>query len=215
MKSYSEKIESKTKGLSKAVCITGGWLLILMSVMVCVEVILRKIFNHSLQGVDEYGGYALAITSALGFTYAFYEGSHIKIDVLVRLFPRGFRIASALLAQISLLIVAAILAYHAAYQTLDSWEMQAFANTPLRTPLYIPQGIWAAGICLFVLALFFRLIRIMEHTLRRQWATLIQLLDTDQESEEIHKVIAEVENDDTLEIYGAVPGSGTVREEQS
>lgn len=215
MENYSEKIENKTRGLSKAVCITGGWLLILMSVMVCVEVILRKIFNHSLQGVDEYGGYALAITSALGFTYAFYEGSHIKIDVLVRLFPRGFRIASALLAQISLLIVASILAYHAVYQALDSWEMQAFANTPLRTPLYIPQGIWAAGISLFVLALAFRLIRIFEHTLRRQWPSLVQLLDTDQESEEIQKAIDEVDSDAALEVDKLAPCAGAVREEQS
>lgn len=193
MKNYAEKVESVTKSLSKVVCIAGGWLLIFLSVMICVEVFLRKVFNHSLQGVDEYGGYALALTSALGFAYAFYEGSHIKIDVLVRLLPRPFRIGSALLAQVSLLIVASILAHRAVLQALDSWELQAFANTPLRTPLYIPQAIWAAGICLFVAALAIRMTRILEGTFRKQWPELIALLDTDQQGEEIEEVLSEVE----------------------
>ena len=193
MKNYTGKIEEITRPLSAVVCIAGGWFLILMSVLVCVEVLLRKVFSHSLQGVDEYGGYALALTSALGFAYAFYEGSHIKIDVLVRLLPRSWRICSALMAHISLFVVATILAYQAVLQALYSWNLKAFANTPLRTPLYIPQGIWAAGFCLFSLALGIRISMIVERTVRKQWAELLSLLDAEQEDEKFSKTIAEIE----------------------
>ena len=43
----------------------------------CVEMVTRKLFNFSLQGVDEVGGYTLAVTSALGFSYTLLaRGAH-------------------------------------------------------------------------------------------------------------------------------------------
>jgi TRAP-type C4-dicarboxylate transport system permease small subunit len=128
--------------------------------------------------VDEYGGYVLAITSAVGFAYTFYEGSHIRIDVLVRLLPRSLRMASWFIAHLSLIFVAALFAQHAVFLALESWDFGAFANTPLRTPLYIPQAIWAGGFCLFVIALVVRLAVILEGVLRSQWPEVVALLDT-------------------------------------
>lgn len=188
---FTGRVENSLKSLSKSVCITGGWFLILISIMICIEVLMRKVFNHSLQGVDEYGGYALALTAALGLAYAFYEGTHIKIDVLVRLLPRHFRIGSSLLAQVTLFSIAAFFAYRTVLHAFESWELMAFANTPLRTPLYIPQGIWAAGFCLFMLVLAVRLLVIFEMVIRRQKTDLLALLDTNHEELKIKSAIAE------------------------
>ena len=181
MKNLSGSVENGVKAISRMAYIVGGWALIVLSIMVCVEVVLRKVFSLSLQGVDEYGGYALAITSAVGFAFTFYEGSHIRIDVLVRLLPRFLRITSSVVAHLSLIAVAALLANYAVDLTVESWEIGAFANTPLRTPLYIPQAVWSAGLCLFVIALVVRLAVILEGVARKQWPELIALLDTQED----------------------------------
>ena len=53
-------------GTSVLVVICGWWL-VLFSLASCFEMVSRKLFQYSLQGVDEIGGYTLAITSAVGF----------------------------------------------------------------------------------------------------------------------------------------------------
>jgi len=194
MRNLAGQIETGVKAIARLGYIVGGWCLILLSLMICVEVVLRKVFNQSLQGVDEYGGYALAISSAIGFAYAFYEGSHIRIDVLVRRLPRGLRIASSLVAHLSLFFVATFFAKYAVLLTLESLDMESFANTPLRTPLYIPQGIWAFGMCLFALAVGVRLLLILQGLLQKQWPLLISLLDPRSEDEtELKRVMQDIE----------------------
>lgn len=194
MKNLTVRAENGVKTLSRIAYIVGGWLLILLSLMVCAEVVLRKVFNHSLQGVDEYGGYALAITSAIGFAYAFYEGAHIRIDVLIRRLPRSLRIVSSVVAHLSLLFVAGLFAKYTALLAIESWELGAFANTPLRTPLYIPQAVWAGGMFLFLVALAVRLAVILEGLVRRQWPDLVTLLDPRAEDvAEIERVLHDIE----------------------
>lgn len=194
MKNIGNSVEGGVKTISRIAYIVGGWLLILLSIMVCAEIVLRKVFNQSLQGVDEYGGYALAVTSAIGFAFAFYEGSHIRIDVLVRRLPQSLRILSSLVAHLSLLVVAGLFAWYAALLTIESWEIDAFANTPLRTPLYIPQAIWAGGMGLFFVALSVRLLVIVEGVVRKQWPELVALLDSaDEDAAEIKRVLLDIE----------------------
>lgn len=192
MESYIGPFESFLKKLSRHVCILGGWLLILASIMICVEVVLRKIFNHSLQGIDEYGGYSLALTAALGLSYAFYESTHIRIDVLIRLLPKPLRIISGILALITLFGVAMFFAFITLSHAFESWNLGAFANTPLRTPLYIPQSIWAAGFCLFAMILGVRLLLLIEMAIRKQKSQVLNFLDTDQGASEIKTTIDEI-----------------------
>ena len=42
-----------------------GIVFLVLSVVVAVETIARKVFNFSLQGADELGGYSLAIGSVI------------------------------------------------------------------------------------------------------------------------------------------------------
>ena len=192
MESYIGPIENVLKKLSKYVCILAGWILIFISLMICSEVVLRKVFSQSLQGIDEYGGYALALSAALGMAYAYYESTHIRIDVLIRLLPKPFRVCSGLLALCTLLGVAVFFAYITLSHTIESWQLGSFSNTPLRTPLYLPQGIWTAGFFLFVVALIVRFLLLIEMAIRRQKSELLFILDSDQEEKEIKTTIEEI-----------------------
>ena len=43
---------------------------IAVSLVVAVETVMRKVFNVSLQGADELGGYALAVGATIAFSMA-------------------------------------------------------------------------------------------------------------------------------------------------
>ena len=74
---------------ARFVAIAGGYWLMLIAAATCVEIISRKLFSFSLLGVDEVGGYTLAILAALGFSYALVDRAHTRIDVLMRETARG------------------------------------------------------------------------------------------------------------------------------
>ncbi len=69
--------------------LAAGWWLIVLSAFTCVEMVARKFFRFSLQGVDEVGGYTLAVISALGFSYTLITRGHTRIDFLLTRLPAG------------------------------------------------------------------------------------------------------------------------------
>lgn len=188
MRHIVNKVEAAMGAVSTAFCLIGGWLLISLSFAICLEVILRKVFSMSLQGIDEYGGYALAVTSALGMAFCFYDHAHIRIDLLVRRLPRPLFRASSFIAIVTLGATAWYLASGAWSVTLESWEFGAFANTPLRTPLYIPQGIWATGLTIFFVAIVVRIVRIVLAVTSQNHKALSETLDHQPEDEVVESV---------------------------
>ena len=73
--------------ISRRLTLAAGWALLLLSFAIAFEVVSRRVLRMSLQGVDEYGGYLLAVCGTIGFSYALFERAHIRIDVLLRVLP--------------------------------------------------------------------------------------------------------------------------------
>jgi TRAP-type C4-dicarboxylate transport system permease small subunit len=131
----------------------GGWLFggvfVGLAFAVAVEVLLRKLFNVSLQGVDELGGYALAVGSALAFSLALVARAHIRIDLIHERLPRTGRLALNLLAVAALAGTAVVLPLMAWHALSDSIDMNSTAQTPWATPLRYPQAVWFAVLVVF------------------------------------------------------------------
>jgi TRAP-type C4-dicarboxylate transport system permease small subunit len=138
-----------TKDISRMAAWFSGLLLFLASVMIAIEVILRKAFAVSIGGADELSSYALAISCTWGFSYALFKKSHIRIDVLYCRLPLAGQAGLDLLAHLLLLVYMAILSYFAFLVVNTSMVKHSAANTPLATPLWIPQSLWFAGILWF------------------------------------------------------------------
>ena len=86
--------------ISRVGAIVGGAMLLVASILICIDITLRYTVSITLGGADELSGYALAISSAWGFSSALLSRSHIRIDtVYVRIKSIGMR---ALLDLISL-----------------------------------------------------------------------------------------------------------------
>jgi len=128
-----------------------GAIFIVLAVVVTVETLVRKLFNFSLQGADELGGYALAIGSTIAFALAVAGRNHIRVDVFHEHFPRGLK---AFLNWLSIVLLAglAMLFVVVSWRVLmESLEYCSTAQTPWATPLIYPQSLWYAGLVLFML----------------------------------------------------------------
>ena len=128
-----------------------GIVFLVLSVVVAVETIARKVFNFSLQGADELGGYSLAVGSVIAFSLALTGRNHIRVDVFHELFSRR---TQAALNWISIMLLAGFalaLAVLCAKVLRETMEFGSTAQTPWATPLIYPQGLWYAGLLMFML----------------------------------------------------------------
>jgi TRAP-type C4-dicarboxylate transport system permease small subunit len=128
-----------------------GVIFLVLAFVVTIETLARKIFNFSIQGADELGGYALAIGSTIAFTLALAGRNHIRVDVFHELLPRRWKAALNWIS-IVLLAALAILFVAVSFRVLDeSLAYRSTAQTPWATPLIYPQSLWYAGLVIFML----------------------------------------------------------------
>jgi TRAP-type C4-dicarboxylate transport system permease small subunit len=122
-----------------------------LAVVVTVETTARKLFNVSLQGADELGGYALAVGSTLAFSLALMGRNHIRVDVFHEKFPPRAQAWLNWIAIVSLAAFSAFIAWVAFKVVGDTLAYRSTAQTPWATPLIIPQGVWYAGLVVFAM----------------------------------------------------------------
>ena len=126
-----------------------GLIFLGLSFVVTIETVMRKVFNFSLQGADELGGYALAVGSAIGFGLAVTSRSHIRVDVFHERFPPALQafmnwLLAVMLGALGLFLVG--VCWRVVSKTL---EYGSAAQTPWATPLIYPQSVWYAALVAF------------------------------------------------------------------
>ncbi len=133
--------------------IVSGILLFASVAIISFEVLVRKLFTYSIGGADELSSYILITASTWAFAYALFQKAHIRIDILYEKFSRKARSILDLIALLFLMIFTLPLTYFA-YEVLHtSIRKASTANTPLQTPLWIPQLLWFAGLLGFCLVI--------------------------------------------------------------
>jgi TRAP-type C4-dicarboxylate transport system permease small subunit len=142
-------LHNAVEGVSRLFAILVGYALLLLSIFVCLEILLRRFVGYSLQGVDEVGGYVLAVTCAFGFGYALLHRAHTRIDIVLARAPSAAQAALNVLALVILAAIAGFMAWRAWAVFRRSLELGSISATPLQTPIWIPQAFWIAGLMLF------------------------------------------------------------------
>ena len=137
---------------SNATVIAFGLVMTGFAGLVMVETLARKFLNVSLQGVDELGGYVLAVTSSLAFTLALIDRAHIRIDLFHMKLGRGLRAALNWFAAAMVAAFAALLVYVGVIVVRETIDFGSTAPTPWATPLVWPQSAWLAALVIFLLA---------------------------------------------------------------
>lgn len=126
-----------------------GVTMILLSLAITAETLLRKFFAHSMAGIDELGGYAIAICAPLVFAVALIERSHIRINLLHMRLSRKVQAVLNAVAALSMAALAVYLLYFTVKTVIDTQTYKSIAQTPWATPLIIPQSVWLVTMACF------------------------------------------------------------------
>jgi len=122
---------------SRYVALAGLYSLLAVAVLVSADVLVRKLLGVAFVGADELAGYAMAVATSWALAYAFFQGSHIRVNVLhMNLAPRA-QAWLDVLAVLTVAVMVGLLAWQVWVLTLDSWVYGSVSNTPLRVPLWL------------------------------------------------------------------------------
>lgn len=190
---------------SRLLGILFGVLMILLSVAVTTETLVRKLFSVSLGGIDELGGYAIAIAAPLAFTVALIDNSHIRINQLTALFPKPMQAVLDALSVLSIALLAGYFFYFTVKTVLDTHEYQSIAQTPWATPLIYPQMLWLIASATFPIAAIILAIQALRLALRGDWRTLMRRFGPPSPEQELQAELDDLKKREALSHEGVVP----------
>ncbi len=127
----------------------AGWCYLAMTALICFDIVARRMLGFSSGATSELSGYLLGIGMAWGLAGTLLDRVHVRIDLLVQKLPLGVRAWLHVAALAVLLVVAGFFAWGSAALAIDSYQLSATDVSLLRTPLALPQALWAAGFALF------------------------------------------------------------------
>ncbi|MFJ1298683.1 TRAP transporter small permease subunit [Pseudomonadota bacterium AL_CKDN230030165-1A_HGKHYDSX7] len=136
----------RAEGLSRVAVWVGGALTIASVLLISFDVLARKFAGITMGGADELSSYAFAISTSWALAFATLQRANVRVDVVYQYLP--VRVSAVLdwVAMVALAVFMVTLSYYAFDVVQTSWQQKATANTPLATPLWLPQGLWLLGL---------------------------------------------------------------------
>jgi len=169
----------------------GGVFLLLAALLVSIEIVGRKVLFLPFNVGTELSTYALAVGASWSFAQALLQRAHVRIDVLRSLLPPLARTSLDILALVSLAAFGLIVSWHVWDTVATSWSLGARENTPLATPLVIPQLLWFWGMAWFAAVALVETVRACWALARGDMNTVNQIAAPLGVEDEIDEVLAE------------------------
>ena len=180
----------------------AGWGFVLCAFFITFDVLARRFLGFSTQATTEITGYLLAFGIAWGLAHALTTRSHIRIDVVADRLPARIRQPLHIASLAALAVFVAFVAKGALDVVEESLLFGATDISVLRTPLWIPQGLWAFGIGVFLLLILLMLVE----------SALLVLAGRGAEAEaQLHARTFDDETAEALEAVGAARPAETAR----
>jgi len=163
--------------LSRGVALAGLYLLFLTALGVSADILVRKLFGVAFVGIDELGGYAMALATSWALSHAFLEGAHIRVNIV----HMNLRPAAKAWLDVAAVLVTAVMIGLLAWQVwivaFESLVFDAVSNTPLRLPLWIPQFLFLGGIALFLVSSVVVFLESLEHAAKGRYDEVVALVE--------------------------------------
>ena len=138
--------------ISQRAMFVAGFCYLIITVLICFDIGARQLLGFSSEATIELTGYLMAVGMSWGLAGTLFERGHVRIDVLVQKMPLRVRVWLHMLSLIALIVSTGFYVWGSFTLSSDSFAFNATDLTTLRTPLVIPQGLWAAGFVLLLLA---------------------------------------------------------------
>lgn len=142
--------------------------LILLTVLILSEVILRKSIGFSLRITIEYCAYLSCAVIFLGLAGTFRAGAHLRVKILISRLGLKARRYADLLACVLALIFLFLLFKYTLDMVITSYQFGAVSRETIltigghtfQTPMWIPQLVLPVGVGLFILELLVHMVKL-------------------------------------------------------
>ncbi len=162
-------VSALDRGLNRVYVVCGvlAALCLIVLALLVVTSIVSRLLSLYVPGVIEYSGYAMAASSFFALAYAFRNGSHIRVNLLLnRLRGKAQRIAEIWCLAVAS-FVGAYLAFYLVKLCYISWLLEERSEGADAILLWIPQTLVAIGACVFAICLIHSLVRVITRIDRR------------------------------------------------
>jgi TRAP-type C4-dicarboxylate transport system permease small subunit len=185
-----DKVWNATAIVSRVFAGLGGVLLLVAAVLVSAEVISRKLLSVVYSGSDEMAAYLFAVGTTWSLAHVLVTRGHVRIDALYGHLSARTRAILDIVALLTLgVVVLAMLdrSFDLVHSNFMEWNR---SNTPLRTPLSLPQMPWVFGLALFMFSICVALVRASIALARGDLLTVSQTAGVASQDEEIESELA-------------------------
>jgi TRAP-type C4-dicarboxylate transport system permease small subunit len=157
-------VEAGLRAVDSA-CLAGAWVgaisCALLAGMLIVEVVTTSFFSWSQPWAVEYSTYFQAMVLFAGSGWAFRQGAHIRVSLLLGALPQALVRLVDLFGTVFALGLCGYLTVALVDQALRTIELGSRSYYPSETPLAWPQGFLAASFVLLTLSIIARLVRLL------------------------------------------------------
>jgi TRAP-type C4-dicarboxylate transport system permease small subunit len=145
-----KKFRAVLRGTARAMNAAAGWMFFACAGFIAFDVFARNFLGFSSRSTTEVTGYMLAFGVSWGLAHTLRERGHVRVDLFINRMPPGIRQYLHALALLLLAVFAAYATYGAACLAWESFEFGATDMSALRTPLALPQGLFAFGFAMLL-----------------------------------------------------------------
>lgn len=114
------------------------------TVVLFLQVVMRKVFNNSLSWSEELARYLFIWMVFIGISYGAKQMKHLKIDVFLKIFPKKIRPYIIIFADVIVLVFAAIVFYSAYVIVMQYFKLGA-SSPALKIPTWFVQSASLVG----------------------------------------------------------------------
>lgn len=147
----ADRLHGALRRANGLVALVLGAALLIMAGYVLADVVTRKLGLGIVQGSEEMSGYLMAALASWGLAYTMVERAHVRIDLIRQRLVSDHQALMDLFVMVVTNAVVLLIAFECWPVLATTLKRGSEANTPLSTPLWIPQGIWFAGWLWFAL----------------------------------------------------------------
>jgi TRAP-type C4-dicarboxylate transport system permease small subunit len=145
--------------LSEAGGYVAGAVSVLLTALIAIAVISRRVFNSPLLITEEIAGYMMVAIVFLGLAYTMKMDGHVRADILLSHLPRRARAVLETIATLLALGFAGVLVAGTWRLVAEFFTQRTLSFHYLQTPLWIPGSLLVIGTALLGLQLLVRLLK--------------------------------------------------------
>ena len=114
------------------VCKAAAWLNAILVIIICVQVVLRYVFNVNSVAMEEFQWHLYGVAALFGMSYCTVINHHIRLDLVYQHFsPRTKEIVEALGILVLVLPVVFVMVVHGVDLVESAWRVSESSRSPM------------------------------------------------------------------------------------